>query len=149
SVGSVSEDGRLGGRAGAFGRIERTVLFPGWSAAAGDVAIEAAAGCAVNVVAGAGGVVADLRGHELAPLDLLPVALVGVVVGVALCDELIPLGEPLVGTFGGCSVEDEVPERGAELGELAGVLAAEVLLPEPGGDAGRTARGVGPLWVGG
>src|SRR5690606_28158592 len=149
SVGSVSEDGRLGGRAGAFGRVEGTVLFPGWSAAAGGFAVESAAGCAVHVVAGAGGVVADLLGHELAALDLLPVALVGVVVGVALCDELIPLGELLVGTFGGCSVEDEVPERGVELGELAAVLAAEVLLPEPGVEAGLTALGVGQLWVGG
>src|SRR5690606_39297535 len=81
SVGSVSEDGRLGGRAGAFGRVEGTVLFPGWSAAAGGFAVESAAGCAVDVVAGAGGAVAERPGTEHAALELLRVTLLGVLGG--------------------------------------------------------------------
>lgn len=57
----MSEDRRLDGRAGAFGRVEGTVLLPSRGAAAGGFAVESAAGCAVDVVAGAGDVVAERR----------------------------------------------------------------------------------------
>src|SRR5690606_38810039 len=77
----------------------------------------AGAGTAVDVVAGAGGVVADLLGDELLTLNGLPVALVLERVRVALGDEAVALGEPVVRTLGGGAVGHEVVERGLQLGE--------------------------------
>ncbi len=109
------------------------------------LAFECVAGCAVDVVAGAGGVVADLLGDEFFAGDGLAVAFVGVVVGVAFGDELVALGEAFEGAFGGGAVEDEVAEGGLQLGEGAVFFALEVLLAEAGVEAGIAAFGVGQL----
>src|SRR5699024_3324377 len=99
SPGSHAE--AVGGRCG--------LLLLGWfEGLPSRLAFECLAGCAVDVVAGAGGVVADLLGDELLAGDGLSVAFVGVVVGVAFGDELVAFGEAFEGTFGGGSVEDEV-----------------------------------------
>lgn len=64
---------------------------------------------AVHVVVGAGEVVADLAGDELAALDLVPFGVfVRVVAYVALGDEVVALGEPLVGVLGGAAVGHKV-----------------------------------------
>src|SRR5699024_10083332 len=101
------------------------------------------------ILAGARGVVADLLRHEFGYLDRLSVALVGVVVGVALGDELVAFAEPLVGALCCRPIEDEVAERWVEFGELPGLFTAVVLLPESGVEACFPALGVGQLRVGG
>ena len=81
------------------------LLVLGWfEGLPGSVAVHGLAGCAVDVVAGAGGVVADFLGDELFAGDALAVAFVGVVVGVAFGDELVAFGEAFEGTFGGGAV---------------------------------------------
>src|SRR5699024_10971604 len=108
---SVSEHRRVGGFAAAGGGCQGAVLLSGRGCAVCGVAVEGASGCAVDVVAGAGGVVADLLRHEFGSVDRLSVALVRVVVAVALGDELVALDEPLVGALCCRPIEDEVADR--------------------------------------
>lgn len=73
------------------------------------------AGCAVNVLASAGGVAPDLLSEELFARDGLSVALVGVVVA-----------------FRSGAVEHSITKRRIQLGEAAVVFVLEVLLAEVG-----------------
>lgn len=73
------------------------------------------AGCAVNVLASAGGVAPDLLSEELFARDGLSVALVGVVVA-----------------FRSGAVEHSITKRRIQLGEAAVVFVLEVLLAEAG-----------------
>jgi len=92
------------------------------------------AGTAVDVVAGACGIVADLLGDELLTLDGMPVALVLERVRVTLDDEAVALDEPLMRTLGGSPVGHEVVERGLQLGERSVAVA-----PGSAGSRGRRA----------
>ena len=131
----------VGGRCG--------LLVLGWfEGLPSRLAFECLAGCAVYVLAGAGGVVADLLSDELFAGDALSVAFVGVVVGVAFGDELVAFGEAFEGAFGGGAVEDEVAKGGFQFGEDAVFFAVEVLLAVEGVEAGIAAFGVGQLRVG-
>lgn len=91
--------------------------------------------CTVNVVTGASGVVTDLLDHKLCAFDLLPVAFVGVVMGVSLGNELIALAESFMGALSGGTVHHEVPKVWLQLGEGAVLFTAKVLLTESGIEA--------------
>lgn len=88
------------------------------------------AGCAVNVLASAGGVAPDLLSEELFARDGLSVALVGVV--VAFRDQLVAFGEAFESPFGSGAVEHSITKRRIQLGEAAVVFVLEVLLAEAG-----------------
>lgn len=92
---------------------------------------------------------ADLLGHELLIRQALAVPLVGVLVGVSLCDEAVALGEPLERAFGGGPVHDEVVEARLQLRERAIILAVEVLLAASRVEAGFPAISHRQLRVGG
>ena len=86
------------------------------------------AGCAVNVLASAGGVAPDLLSEELFARDGLSVALVGVV--VAFRDQLVAFGEAFESPFGSGAVEHSITKRRIQLAAVVFVL--EVLLAEAG-----------------
>src|SRR5690625_1527750 len=134
-------------RSQADSRRLRCLSWPGGWLDGGCFAFGGAARGAVDVVAGAGGVMADPLGHELLTLHSLAVAFVVDLAGIALSDEVVALGEPRVGVLGGTAEHHQMVVARLGLGERPVILATETLLADPGVESRVALRGLAELRV--